>query len=279
MYDFPVDGPVPATVRISSGRLRVFAETRDSVSVDVQPGSSSEASRQIADQTRVEMTPDGLLVETPQLRGFMVFRSGNVNVTVRLPRDSRLLVRTSSADVEVEGRVGPSDINSASGDLRIEHVAGDLHRGAASGDTQFGRIDGDLSCNSASGDVRGESVGGDYTGKSASGDITIDTIGGSARCNSASGDIRLGNLARGEARVHTASGDVTIGVAEGTGVWMDLSTVSGSTRSELDVGDAPADGTGATLSIQARTASGDITIRRARSAPAERPAEAEELQD
>lgn len=278
MYDFPVDGPVPATVRISSGRLRVHAESRASIGVDVQPGSSAEAARQAADQTRVEMTPEGLLIETPQQRGFMVFRSAHVNITLRVPHDTRLMVRSSSADIDIDGRIGSCDINSASGDLRVEHVAGDLQRGAASGDTQFGRVDGDLAAHGASGDVRGGTVGGDYNGKSASGDITIEAIGGSARANSASGDIRLGNLARGEARVHTASGDVTLGVAEGTAVWMDLSTVSGSTRSELDISDTPA-GTGATLSIHARTASGDITIRRARTAPAERSAGAEELQD
>jgi Putative adhesin len=269
MPEFPVSGPISATVRISSGSLRFVAEQRDSVVVDVRPGNSSDAARQAAAETIVEMTADGLIIEAPQARGFIVRRSPSVDVTVRLPTDSRIMARTASADVTVDGRLASADVNTASGDLRIEHVAGDLHRHSASGDTQFRRVDGALNADGASGDVRGGVVGGDFTSKSASGDVIIEAVGGSVRATSASGDFQFGNIARGQTNIHSASGDVVIGVAEGTAVWMDVSTISGDTRSELNVSDNSPTESAATLELSIRTISGDVVIRRATSAPAQ----------
>ncbi len=273
MPEFPVTGPISATVRISSGTLRFVAEQRDSVVVDVRPGNSGEAARQAAAETIVEMTADGLIVETPQARGFIVRRSPSVDITVRLPSDSRIMARSASADVTVDGRLASADINTASGDLRIEHVTGDLRRHSASGDTHFRRVDGTLNADGASGDVRGGVVGGDFTAKSASGDVIIEAVGGSVRATSASGDFEIGNVARGQTNIHSASGDVTVGVAEGTAVWMDVSTISGDTRSELNVSDSSPSGSSATLELSIRTISGDVVIRRATSGPAQPPAQ------
>jgi hypothetical protein len=271
MPEFPVDGPIAATARIAAGSIRFVAETRNTVEVDVRPGSSSDAARQAAAETIVEMTADGLIIETPQARGFLIRKAPSIDITVRLPSDSRIMVRSASADILCDGRLASANINSASGDLRIDHVTGDLDRHAASGDVQFGRIDGTFTSNSASGDVRGGTVGGDFTSKSASGDVTIDAVGGSVRSNSASGDLHIGNLARGTTNIHSASGDVEVGVAEGTSVWMDVSTLSGSTRSDLSVSDSSPGGGSATLELSIRTVSGDVTIRRATAAPAPRP--------
>jgi DUF4097 and DUF4098 domain-containing protein YvlB len=269
MPEFPVTGAISATIRLSSGSLRLVAEQRDSVVVDVRPGNSGEAARQAAAETIVEMAADGLIIETPQARGFIVRRSPSVDITVRLPSDSRVMVRTASADVTVDGRLASADINTASGDLRIEHVTGDLRRHSASGDTHFRRVDGTMNADGASGDVRGGVVGGDFISKSASGDVIIEAVGGSVRSSSASGDFQFGNVARGQTNVHSASGDVTIGVAEGTAVWMDVSTISGDTRSELNVSDSSPSGSSATLELSIRTVSGDVLIRRATSSPAQ----------
>ena len=269
MPEFPVSGPISATVRISSGSLRFVAEQRDSVVVDVRPGNSSDAARQAAAETIVEMTADGLIIETPQARGFIVRRSPSVDVTVRLPSDSRIMARTASADVTVDGRLAGADINTASGDTRIEHVTGDLRRHSASGDTHFRRVDGALNADGASGDVRGGIVGGDLTTKSASGDVDRR---GDRRIGA--GEQRVRRLParqrrRGQTNIHSASGDVLIGVAEGTAVWMDVSTISGDTRSELNVSDSSPTGSSATLELSIRTVSGDVIIRRATNTPAQ----------
>ena len=238
------------------------------MAIDVTPGAPSEASRAAAAGTSVEMTGDPLLIETPHAKGFIIRRSAAVKIRVHVPTNSRVQINSASADVRCAGRLGEVDVNSTSGDLRLDHVSGDLKRRSASGDTQFNQVDGDLSLHAASGDVQGGSVSGGITVRSASGDTTLDAVGGSVKAQSASGDIKIGNLAVGTARIHSASGDVEIGVAAGVSVWLDLTSISGDTTSDLPVSDAAPTGGAATLSLHVRTSSGDIKVRRALVAPA-----------
>ncbi len=268
MPDFPASGPIHATVRIAAGALRIAAETRDTVTVEVRPGSNGEASRQAAEDTHVDMAGDQLTVETPQARGFMIRRSAPVNITLRVPLGSRLLLRSASADITCDGSYGDSYINLASGDVEIEQIAGNLQCGTASGDVRFARVDGNLTVTTASGDIRGHSVGGEMSAKTASGDVIVEAVAASVRAGTASGDITIGNMATGTARIHTASGDVKLGVAEGTPIWLDLNTLSGDTRTDLPVSSETPDGTAATLNLYIRTVSGDITVRRSVTAPA-----------
>ena len=98
-------------------------------------------------------------------------------------------------------------------------------------------------------------------GKSASGDLSLGTVAGSVRLNTVSGDVRIGSVAAGSTSVHSVSGDVEIAVARGTRVYLDISSTTGDTVSELDMSD-PSTGGGPDLDLQVNTVSGDIRIVR-----------------
>ncbi len=264
MYEFPSTGPITANLHIASGSLNVFAEDREGVQVTVEPVRDTEGGRAAAENTRVEMNGNTLTVETNLGKGFGFIRRGtSLNITVRMPIDSVLSANSASADMTFLGRYASATIKGASGDLRLEDVLGNLERHSASGDSEIGRIGGDASITKASGDLRVASVGGDLAIKSASGDIAVGQVGASARVSTASGEIRIDSLRQGEARLNSASGDVSVGVAEGTAVWLDLNSASGDSRSELPVSDASPSGQAPNLTLHVRTASGDITVRRA----------------
>ncbi len=67
---------------------------------------------------------------------------------------------------------------------------------------------------------------------------------------------------KGNISVQTASGEVGLGIAEGTAAQLDLHTLSGSVRNNLQSSDGPADGD-ETLIVHARTGSGDVVVQRA----------------
>jgi DUF4097 and DUF4098 domain-containing protein YvlB len=262
MYEFQTKGPVMVSVKIRGGVATVTAEERDSAVVEVEPYDGSDASRQQAESTRVEMQGDTLVVHAPEPAGW-IWRRGSIRVTARVPLDSGLDIHSASADVVLQGRWREGSITSASGDVRVESVTGDLRVNTASGDAHIAGVGGDLRVNSASGDVEIGTLGGDGTLHSASGDLRIYDTGGSVQARTASGDIDLLRARRGEVRATTASGDVTVSVLPGTAVYMDVRTLSGSTHSDLDVGDKPLAGKGEMLSVRVQTASGDIAVVRA----------------
>ena len=66
----------------------------------------------------------------------------------------------------------------------------------------------------------------------------------------------------GTTQIDSASGDIWLGVAPGTTAWLEVQSLSGDVTSELQSAGAP-DEDAPTVSIQARTLSGDVAIRRA----------------
>ena len=262
MPEFTSPDRITLVAKLAAGTLFVAAEQRYTAVVDVQPLDGSSASRTAAEETLVEMRGSALHVESPD-RGWRMGRSGRIRVDIRLPEDSSLNVKLASADGRLEGRYGDATISSASGDVTVGHVTGTLSLRTASADAQVAEVDGTATMDTASGDIVVGSAAADLTADTASGDVTVEQAAGPVRVRSASGDIRIGTVRRGNADLVTVSGDVRVGIPAGTSVWLDLSTASGKTRSDLDHSGAqpPANGT-PDLNVRVSTASGDIELRR-----------------
>jgi len=144
----------------------------------------------------------------------------------------------------------------------VETVTGDLTVRAASGDVKVGRVAGDLTVNSASGDLHAQHIDGSITVQTASGDVKIGEIGKGAKVNTASGDITITKLIGGHTKINSASGDIEVGVTPGAGVYMDVSSMSGRARSELDTASTPSTNNDPDVILHLRSMSGDITVKR-----------------
>lgn len=262
MYEYPAPGPITATVKLGGGALSISAEQRDTATVDVQPFDSSEASRQAAEKIKVELRGADLIVETEDGGSWLFRRGARLRVDVRLPLDSRLHVKIASAAVRCTGRYATAAVSSASGDVYVEEATGDVTAQTASGDVAVERAGGRVKAQTASGSLDVRYAGGDLTINSASGDARVGVAGASVNANTASGDIDLGVVRQGTVKINSASGDVRVGVLAGTAVWLDLSTMSGDTSSDLNVGGGEVPPSGSQLTLQVRTMSGDIEVHR-----------------
>jgi hypothetical protein len=262
VYEFDCPQPVAVSLRIAGGGAEIVAEERQTATVEVTPFDGSDAAREAADRTRVELRDGTLVVEAPEWTGWLFRRGPRVRVTARVPQDGDLTVKVASADVRAVGRYGIANVGSASGDIFVEHATGDAAANTANGDLRIGRVDGELRLNAASGDISVGQVGGDASAHSASGDISIDRADASVKATTASGDVRVGVASAGALKINTASGDVSIGIAPGTGVWLDLTSMSGDTHTDLAMTEGGGDQASAVLSLVVRTASGDIDVHR-----------------
>jgi DUF4097 and DUF4098 domain-containing protein YvlB len=228
---FEVQGPVELDVRLASGDIDVDPNTEGRVEIELI--AHDEESQRLVDNARIELNPHGnrstVLVDVPQKKGFSIsiFGRSGIECRIRCPHESGLSVRTKSADVSARGVLGGLNVQTASGDI-------------------------DLSV--AHGPVNVTSV---------SGDISIGEAYDNVNANSVSGDQDHGAVMQGVVAAHSVSGDVTIAVRRGSKAFLDCTTVSGDTTSELELSsDAPA-GNGPLVEIRAKTVSGDIRITRA----------------
>jgi len=255
---FATPGALRLELRIPYGAIEVETEDTAETVVAIQ-------GERDPDDFRLELIPeDGghrLLVE--QQRKRFSFGSGrDLHVRIRAPFGTGVEAHTGSADLAARGEIGSLAFRSGSGDVRFERVTGDAVVKVASGDVEGDQVSGDLVANSASGDVRVTSVAGDLVARSASGDVEVPSATGPANVSTASGDIELGGLARGAATLRSVSGDIRASVAPGISVWLDLSSVSGDTTTELAMSEGGADGE-ASLELRATSVSGDVHVRSA----------------
>jgi DUF4097 and DUF4098 domain-containing protein YvlB len=277
-FDTPI--PISATVEVIAGDIRIIATDRTDTVVTVRPRNPEhDLDVRTAEQTRVELTGDTLLVKTPKpLQVFFGPWSATVDVVVELPAGSSVRATTNQGDLRCDGRTGDCQMRTYDGDVAVQEAAGlklttlagtisaDRVTGAAhitgSGDVQLVDVDGDVYVKNLNGPSWIGRAGGDVSVNSAHGDITIDRAGTRVVARTADGNVRLGEVSRGVVSLRTAAGAVEVGVRPGTAAWLDVKSSSGEVRTDLESTGDPADGA-ETAQITARTWAGDITVFRA----------------
>lgn len=265
MPTFATPQPITATVEISAGSVRLVASDRVDTVVEVRPRDESRPQDvRAAEQVQVDFCNGAL--EVVSNRGFAFPRRGAVIVDVALPSGSRLNASVASANVTADGQYDDCRLASASGDLTVESALGKFKADTASGDISVAVTKKSVMVNTASGDVTLGELCGDVQFRAASGSLSIGRFSGSLTAMTASGDVVVASAVHGNISAETASGEVAVGIAQGTAAQLDLSTNSGSVRNSLQSSDGPADGD-ETLTVHARTRSGDLVVQRA-TAPA-----------
>jgi hypothetical protein len=196
--------------------------------------------------------------------GFAFWRDVDVRLTVRAPEGASVRFEGASADLRGRGRFGALEADSASGDIEFDELSADATINSASADVSVRTIEGGAEIKTASGDIELGRVAGSLTAKTASGDVQIDEAGAGVKIKTASGDQRIGGVAAGSVELQSMSGDISVGIRQGSNVWVDARAMSGDLRSELELGDEqPADDGGPLVELRAASMSGDVKVLRA----------------
>jgi DUF4097 and DUF4098 domain-containing protein YvlB len=263
-WEFPCSEP--AAIRVApwpSGSVAISGAQTDVITVRVVP--RRRGGEELLEDVSVSFE-DGRLVVSGPRSSFMRLRSSDLDLTIKAPVGSDCDVHTASADVSCVGELGAVRVNTASGDVTVASADGEVSVKSASGDVFVDQAREDARIDTTSGDVKISRVGGDLEVKAISGDVTAGQVGGSATVNTVSGDIDVKDISSGSANIEALSGDVSVAVARGIGVYLDLSTMSGDVRNELDDADESGQADqSAELELRCRTISGDIRVRKASS--------------
>jgi hypothetical protein len=229
--------PEPPKLRIfvPSGDIRVDTAETDETTVEVDGP--------LEDDAKIELHRNEIVIEVGKKRIFGF--GGDHEVRIRAPHGTEVDANVASADVKGYGRFGHVEVNTASGDVTFEDVEGRLGINSASGDVEIRHVTAEARINSASGDV------------------TLGEADSDVRLRTASGDQKIQSASSGKLELQSASGEVEVGIRRGSKVWIDASSMSGDSTSELELSDVPSESDGPTVELRARTMSGDITVRRA----------------
>lgn len=273
-WDFDTPGGVRLDLELPAGRVDIDTVPGDKTHVELE--ALTQEAEDLISEALVDLVERGNVHEVrvlvAQRSGWFISigRGPEIRLRVTCPRDATAIVRTKSADVAARGEFRDVDVKTASGDVNIGDVAADASVKTASGDVALDTVGGRTRVQTASGDVAIQRSAGDVNVQLVSGDLWIRDAAASVHANTVSGDQRIEAVMEGAIEAHSVSGDVLIGVRRGSRVYVDANTISGSTSSELDLGDAPpgeSEDEGPLVEVRAKTVSGDVSIVRA-AAPA-----------
>jgi len=265
MPTFDTPQPISVSVELGAGDLRVVAGDRADTLVDVRPcDPASPSDVAAADQTRVDYANGVLQIKGPQGRRRHSFgrRGDSTTVRIELPTGSQLRGEAGMGGLRVRGTLGDCHYRTGAGDITVQHVAGAADLTTGTGALRIDRIDSSAMIRNANGDTWVGEVGGDLQVKAANGTISVDHAHAAVTARTANGDIQLDDVARGVIVADTARGRVDAAVRGGVAAWLDLHTGFGQVRNLLDTAGQP-DPSEPTVEVRARSACGDITVRRA----------------
>ena len=273
---FGVDGPVALVVRAPAGTVEVEA-VDDLTEATVELEAADEGSARVVEEAVVELRQSGgrseLVVDVQY--GFRVGAKRGLRLTIslgkgpviamriRIPSHSSLDIATEASDVAATGSFDRAEVRTASGDIRLDTVEGNAIVKAVSGDVDVTRVGGEAHVNSVSGDAIIGSVSGQGDVHSVSGDVVVREAESSLKVKTISGDAKIGSAAKGEVEMQSVSGDLTLGLRQGSRLWVDARSTSGKTSSELTLSDQPASENGPLVEFRAKSVSGDIRVVRA----------------
>ncbi|MGA8372725.1 MAG: DUF4097 family beta strand repeat-containing protein [Acidimicrobiales bacterium] len=281
MPTFDTPTPISVTMELGVGDIRIVASDRRDTVVEVRPSDDAKKPDvSAADRTGVEFAEGELVIKGPKgWRHFGVRSEAEaITVKVELPSGSQLQGQTGVAVLHATGRLGechyktgvgdihidragPLHLRSGSGDIAVGEAGGPTEVTTGSGSIRIGRIDGTAVVKNSNGDTSIGVVTGDLRVNAANGTIVVDRAQATVEAKTANGDLCLREVARGEVLAQTALGKVDIGVLDGVTAYLDLDTRFGSVHNELDSVERPEAG-GDTVEVRARTAIGDVTVRR-----------------
>jgi DUF4097 and DUF4098 domain-containing protein YvlB len=279
MPTFSTPEPIPATIDLVAGDVRVLASDRTDTVVEVRPSTSShEPDVKAAEQTRVEYTAAGLLIKGPRQRNIGLRKIGSVDVIVELPAGSQMEAEAGVGALRFSGRLGkcrakvgagsidleeagPVDLRAGAGAITVDHVTGHAEITTGSGRLRVSQVDGPAVIKNSNGDTWVGAVTSDLRVSAANGAVEIGSAGGDVTASSANGTIRVDDLTRGSASLKTSMGEIQFGVHAGSAAKIDAYTRFGAVRNSMDPADSP-EPTDEVLEVHARTSFGDIVIRR-----------------
>ncbi len=288
--------PIIATLELDCGTARITAGKHTETVVEVLPrDGADDKDVQAVQQTQVSCSGGRLAIKTPKKRS-LFGKPGTVEVSVELPAGSdvrgstalggffcegsfgEVTLKTSLGDLQVDEAAG-ADLRTDHGDIRLARSTGDIEAvgsgrieigtvtGSATvknsnGVIEIGEVTGGLKTSAANGDIHVGVAHGDISAKCANGRTDIGTARAGVDASASNGGIRVGDVTRGRIDLRTSVGDLEVGIHEGTAAWLDTHTKYGVVRNSLGAAEGPAD-TDETVEVIARTATGDIIIRRA----------------
>jgi len=201
-------------ITLLSGKLEVIGWDKPEIAVGGSLGSETDKVDLTVAGDRATLRLINKDSGSSPLRFHWGLGSNEANLTLRVPRATRISANLVSADIVLHDLSGEQELRTVSGDIttsveraaHVHTVSGDIHLTASADSSllELGSVSGTIDVTGGRGDVSVETVSGDGT-------FTLGTVT-RARFKTVSGDdhVTMGLPADGNLEAESISGDLSI---------------------------------------------------------------------
>ncbi|MGQ0642935.1 MAG: DUF4097 family beta strand repeat-containing protein [Gemmatimonadaceae bacterium] len=223
---------------------------------------------------RFSASSSRIRIEAESRRG----RMGDTRYELSVPQGVRVVLESTSGDVQATGVNGPTDVRTTSGDIVVRGATGHIEISTTSGDIEASALRGDVELSAVSGEFDVQDVEGTIRVETVSSDIILRNVRvREATAETVSGEIVFdGGVARdGRYDFRSHSGNVTVRIPANASAHFQVETYSGELDSDFPITIMPGERTrnrprrfefnvgSGEARIVAETFSGDIILERA----------------
>jgi len=252
------------TVRLDSGEVEV--EGHDEASVRVVATSSG-----LGDAMHFTLEArDGEIELRGRHRGVLGWLTApRVRVSIRVPEQFSLDVRTSGGEIDVENLEGRLTARTSGGEVQVSEIRGPVELRTSGGRIRVEQVLGDVFARTSGGEVQIDEVEGRIDVETSGGPMELNDVSGPVRAHTSGGEISVRFTRPPAGEIRTSGGGIELEFPEGAGLALDARTSGGGV--ELDLPVAPGgevgrdrvrgDLNGGGQRVELRTSGGSIRVR------------------
>jgi DUF4097 and DUF4098 domain-containing protein YvlB len=143
-------------------------------------------------------------------------RRDRVHVTVEVPFDTAVDVRTSGGSITLSGTKRPARLRSSGGSLTVEDLAAGLDGDTSGGGVRIRDVAGDARVRTSGGSIEAERIRGSLDADTSGGSVRVETVSGDVKAHSSGGPIHIRD-ASGRVDAETSGGGAEVAFARGNG--------------------------------------------------------------
>jgi hypothetical protein len=146
------------------------------------------------------------------------FGSGRnrVHVTIEVPFDTAVDVRTSGGSITLSGTKRPARLRSSGGSLTVEDLAAGLDGDTSGGGVRIRDVAGDARVRTSGGSIDALRIRGSLDADTSGGSVRVETVAGDIKAHSSGGPIHIREPS-GRVDAETSGGGADVAFAPGNG--------------------------------------------------------------
>ncbi|HEV8630577.1 MAG TPA: hypothetical protein VGV61_09700 [Thermoanaerobaculia bacterium] len=176
--------------------------------------------------------------------------NGNLHFDVRVPRQTRVDLKSSGGGIHLTGVAGNARVRSSGGGLHVIDVAGGVDASSSGGGVEIKQVRGNVRVSSSGGGVDVTQVTGDVDAGSSGGSVDIAGVSGNVDASSSGGGVHVDGVG-GRVTADSSGGSVSAVLTAGNAAGGSLSSSGGGVRVAI--------ARGARLSIDAYSSGGPVS--------------------